>query len=99
MNITEDRVREVAALANLTLTQEEVHRFQKDLSEILTHAEKLAELDTSDVDPMAQVLFDADETATLRQDNERPPLGSKAALANAPQSGPGYFKVPRVIER
>ena len=48
---------------------------------------------------MAQVLFTAGDTATLRDDIPVPPLGNLAALANAPQSGAGYFKVPKVIER
>ena len=48
---------------------------------------------------MAQVLFDAEPTATLREDIPAPPLGNQAALANAPQAGAGYFKVPKVIER
>jgi aspartyl-tRNA(Asn)/glutamyl-tRNA(Gln) amidotransferase subunit C len=48
---------------------------------------------------MAQVLYDAEETATLRADQERPCLDNEAALANAPLSGSGYFKVPKVIER
>jgi Asp-tRNA(Asn)/Glu-tRNA(Gln) amidotransferase C subunit len=48
---------------------------------------------------MAQVLYAAGETATLRDDVERPPLGNDAALANAPLAGAGYYKVPLVIER
>ncbi len=48
----------------------------QDLDGILTHIDKLNELDTTDVEPMAQVLFDAGETATLREDRERPPLGN-----------------------
>ena len=48
---------------------------------------------------MAQVLYDAGETATLREDLERPTLDNTTALANAPQAGAGYFKVPKVIER
>jgi aspartyl-tRNA(Asn)/glutamyl-tRNA(Gln) amidotransferase subunit C len=48
---------------------------------------------------MAQVLFDAEPTATLRADIPVAPLGNQAALANAPQPGAGYFKVPKVIER
>ena len=48
---------------------------------------------------MAQVLFDAEPTATLREDVPVPPLGNAAAVANAPQAGAGYFKVPKVIER
>ncbi len=99
MRITEEEVRYVADLGNLNLTDEEVGRFQHDLDEILSHVEKLQELDTTGVEPMAQVLFDAEETATLREDLERPPLGSQTALTNAPQPGAGYFKVPKVIER
>jgi aspartyl-tRNA(Asn)/glutamyl-tRNA(Gln) amidotransferase subunit C len=48
---------------------------------------------------MAQVLYDAEETATLREDMERPPLGTDVALENAAVSGAGHFKIPRVIER
>ena len=44
-------------------------------------------------------LFDAEETATLREDRERPTLSNHDALANAPVAGSGYFKVPKVIER
>ncbi len=99
MNITEEKVRYVADLANLTLSEDEIHKFAHDLSEILTHVETLNEVDTKDVPPMAQVLFEAEETATLRPDVVRPPLGTAVALANAPLAGSGYFKVPRVIER
>lgn len=99
MKLSESEVRYVAGLANLTLTEEEIHGFAHDLSEILTHIDTLNELDTSSVAPMAQVLYESGETATLRADIERPTLGTATALANAPVSGSGYFKVPRVIER
>jgi aspartyl-tRNA(Asn)/glutamyl-tRNA(Gln) amidotransferase subunit C len=99
LKITEKEVRYVADLANLKLSDEEVRRLRSDLDEILVHMDKLSELDTNGVEPMTQVLYDAGETATLREDIERPVLGSEAALANAPLSGAGHFKVPRVIER
>ena len=99
MRITEEEVRYVAGLANLTLTEAEVHKFQADLDEILGHVDKLNEIDTSNVEPMAQVLYAAGETATLRADIEVPPLGNATALANVPAAGAGYFKVPLVIER
>ena len=99
MKITEQEVRRVADLANLALREDEVARMAQDLDGILSHIDKLNELDTTDVEPMAQVLFDAEETATLREDRERPCLSNLEALANAPASGSGYFKVPRVIER
>ena len=99
MKITEKDVRYVAGLANLHLAEDEVGKLQADLNGILEHMDKLQEIDTTGVEPMAQVLFDAGETATLRNDIPIAPLGNEAALANAPQSGAGYFKVPKVIER
>jgi aspartyl-tRNA(Asn)/glutamyl-tRNA(Gln) amidotransferase subunit C len=99
MKLSEAEVRYVADLANLRLTDEEVRRMAADLGEVLTHMEKLNELDTSAVEPMAQVLYEAEETATRRQDRERAGLGSEVALANAPLAGAGFFKVPKVIER
>ena len=99
MKITEAEVRYVADLANLRLSGEEVHKMALDLDEILTHIEKLNQLDTTDVEPMAQVLYEAGARATLRPDREREPLGNDAGLANAPAKGAGYFKVPKVIER
>jgi aspartyl-tRNA(Asn)/glutamyl-tRNA(Gln) amidotransferase subunit C len=99
VRITEEETRYVADLANLKLTDAEVLKFQADLDEILGHVDKLNEIDTSNVEPMAQVLYEGDETGTLRVDSEVPPLGNSAALANAPLSGAGCFKVPLVIER
>jgi aspartyl-tRNA(Asn)/glutamyl-tRNA(Gln) amidotransferase subunit C len=103
VKITEKEVRYVAELANLNLSDAEVQKFQSDLNEILGHVERLNEIDTTDVEPMAQVIYTANGTASemgsLRADRERPPLGADVALANAPEKGTGYFKVPRVIER
>jgi len=99
VKITEQEVRRVAELANLALTPEEIARMALDMDGILSHMDRLNALDTSNVQPMAQVLFDAEETATLREDIERPTLPNAEALANAPLAGGGYFKVPKVIER
>jgi aspartyl-tRNA(Asn)/glutamyl-tRNA(Gln) amidotransferase subunit C len=99
MNITDEEVRRVAELAALALRDDEVERMAKDLDNILNHMDKLNELDTAGIQPMAQVLFEAEETATLREDLERPCLSNAEALANAPVSGGGYYKVPKVIER
>ena len=99
MKITEPEVRYVADLANLELTDSEIVRLRQDMDEILTHMDTLSELDTSAVEPMAQVLYQSEETATLREDQPIPPLGNEAALANAPLAGAGYYKVPKVIAR
>ena len=99
MKITESEVRYVADLANLKLADAEIARLAKDMDEILTHMDALAELDTSAVEAMAQVLYPSEETATLRPDEIVPPIGNEAALACAPLGGAGYYKVPKVIER
>jgi len=99
VKITEKEVRYVAELANLRLTDAEVSRFEVELTGILDHFDRLKEIDTTGVEPMTQVLFEAGESATLRADVPVPPLGSQTARANAPQPGAGYFKVPKVIER
>jgi aspartyl-tRNA(Asn)/glutamyl-tRNA(Gln) amidotransferase subunit C len=99
LKLTKQEVQQVAELASLALSDDEINRMAQDLDNILIHVDKLSELDTSGVEPMAQVLYEAGETATLREDRERAPLGNTAALANAPLAGGGYFKVPKVIER
>lgn len=99
MKITPEQVRRVAELANLALSEAEIERMSHDMDEILTHMDKLNEIDTAGVEPMAQVLYEAEETATLREDRERAVLGNTEALRNAPASGAGYYKVPKVFER
>jgi aspartyl-tRNA(Asn)/glutamyl-tRNA(Gln) amidotransferase subunit C len=99
MRITDQDVAYVADLAHLDLTPEERATFGAQLDSILGYVEQLNELDTSSVAPMAQVLVAQHENETLRDDVVRPSLSVDAALANAPERGAGYFKVPKVIER
>jgi aspartyl-tRNA(Asn)/glutamyl-tRNA(Gln) amidotransferase subunit C len=103
MKITEKDVRYVADLANLELSPEELAQFVPQLDAILGYMEKLNELDTAAVEPMAQVLYEASEkereTGTLREDRDRAGFPTETALANAPESGAGHFKVPKVFER
>lgn len=99
MKITEKEVRYIAGLSNLELSDDEVAKYRADLEEILTYVDKLNELDTSDVEPMAQVIYEGSETATFREDETRPSLEQEEALDCAPESGAGHFKVPKVIER
>ena len=99
MNITEATVRQVAELANLRLTDPEAARMAHEMQDVLAHIDKMAELDTTGVPAMAQVLYEAGQTASLRDDVEHSPLSNEEALANAPLPGNGFFKVPKVIER
>lgn len=97
MKITDRDVSYVADLANLELTPEERRRMLRDLNSILDYIDRLNELDTTDVPPMAQMLQPAVEA--LREDILRPSLPHAAALANAPDSDGDFFKVPKVIEK
>ncbi len=99
MALTEKDARYVAELAHLELTEEEVKNYLPQLDSILQHMQTLNELDTSQVEPMAQVTYPAAENPSLRSDQPQKTFGADEALANAPEQGTGCFKVPRVIER
>ncbi|MGO9268897.1 MAG: Asp-tRNA(Asn)/Glu-tRNA(Gln) amidotransferase subunit GatC [Terriglobia bacterium] len=98
MPLTEKDVRYVADLAHLDLTEDEVKRFLPQLDSILDYVQKLNELDTSEIEPMAQVSA-GEASPPLRADEPCSTFTPEVALANAPAPGPGFFKVPRVIER
>ena len=109
MKVTEKDVLYVADLANLELTDAERTRMVKDLNSILEHIERLNQLDTSNVEPMAQTAdrYGVDESKTgsarfayaMRADVPCPSLSHDDALGNAPNSDGTFFKVPKVIER
>ena len=105
MKITREDVLRVAELAHLELTEAEIEMFSRQLDSILTYVDKLNELDTSNVEPMAQVAPPAasGEGAAagtpLRQDKPAPCDVIGEVLAGAPDPSPPYFRVPRVIER
>ena len=88
-------VERIAALAHLDLTRDEKQLFTRQLAQILEYAERLQEVDTTDVSAAWQPVS---EPAPLRPDEPRESLSNEAALDNAPAPGPGgLFRVPRVI--
>ncbi|MEW6730540.1 MAG: Asp-tRNA(Asn)/Glu-tRNA(Gln) amidotransferase subunit GatC [Acidobacteriota bacterium] len=97
MPITKEDTEKIAALAQLALTEEEKETLTTQLSSIVSYIEKLNELDTKDVPPMSHSTLSGDISYTMRNDEEIPSIGQEAALANAPDSGDGHFKVPKVI--
>jgi len=100
MKISREDVLRVADLAYLDLGDSELETYRKQIDEILEYASKLNELDTTNVEPMAQVLAD-DQTAdaTLREDLVVPCDVAPEILKQAPDPEPPYFRVPKVIER
>ena len=95
MKITKADVEHVAKLARLDITEMEKDAFSRQLSAILTYVEKLKTLDTEGVEPTATVL---EQTNVFREDKARPSLPVEKALANAPESESGHFRVPRILE-
>jgi aspartyl-tRNA(Asn)/glutamyl-tRNA(Gln) amidotransferase subunit C len=112
MKVTEHDVAYVADLANLELTESERGRMLKDMNSILEYIDLLNELDTTQVEPMAQTTdrygVDPAKSGTarfahaMREDvvgGLRPSLPREQALQNAPQTDGTFFQVPKVIER
>jgi len=107
--VTDKDVSYVAELAHLELTADERARMLKDLNSILGYIDRLNELDTANIEPMAQVASrstEGSETSgvegvahAMRADEPRSSLPHEEALRNAPASDGVFFKVPKVIER
>ena len=93
--LTETEVRRVAKLSRLELTDAEVARFTSQLAEVLDYIAKLNELDVDDVAPMAHAL---DVVNVMRDDQPQQPMPVEQALANAAETWPPFFKVPKVLD-
>jgi len=95
MQITKQEVEKVAKLARLEITAAETDMFAKQLSQILTHVEKLNEYDTKHVAPTSTVLG---QMNVFRDDVVRASLPVDKALANAPEREADGFCVPKILE-
>ncbi len=91
-------VRQVAKLAHLEITDEEVALFAPQMASIVAYVEKLNELDTESVEPMLGGLTDEGKaTETRRVDVPHESLGQKNALKEAPSAVEGHFQVPKIL--
>jgi len=95
MNINDELLDKLARLARIKIKDRDKDEMMKDLSEIITWMEQLKELDTSDVDPLSNMSKEVDR---WREDKEGDHLDKRKALANAPATEKGYFKVPKVLK-
>ncbi|HUW20663.1 MAG TPA: Asp-tRNA(Asn)/Glu-tRNA(Gln) amidotransferase subunit GatC [Sedimentisphaerales bacterium] len=93
--IDRELVKKVAKLSRLELTEAEVEEFTGQLRAILDYVEKMNELDTADVEPLAHCL---PVSNVFREDVVKESLGTEKALANAPQRDGNFFKVPKILE-
>lgn len=97
--VTVEQVERVAELAHLELKPEETARMLTDLNAILDYVAELNELDTSGIEPLAQVSELGDFVSQSRPDEHELSLPRAVVMPEAPESDGVLFKVPRVIER
>jgi len=85
----------VAKLARLNLSAEETQLFQKQLGEVLKYAEKLSEIDVSQVEASAHAvpMFNV-----FREDEPKEWFTPEQALSNAPREANSLFIVTKVVE-
>lgn len=93
--ITREQAEKVAHLARLDLTDAELELFSGQLSSIVGYIQKLNELDTTNVEPLAHC---QPVHNVFRDDSVRPSLDVEKAMENAPDRVDDYFKVPQILD-
>jgi len=95
--ISKNEVKHIAKLARLNLTENEVEKFQKELSAILDYIEKLKEVNVSNVEPTSHSIKMSN---IMRKDKENvKPKAQVAKLINlAPETKNGYIKVKSILK-
>ena len=89
--IERTQVLHVARLSRLRLSEEEIDTLTGELSSVLDHVDKLAEVDIEGVEPTSHVV---PLENVLRDDELRPSLDRGIALSQAPDPHDGAFRVP-----
>lgn len=93
--IRKEEVQHIAHLARIHLTDEEVEKFQKELSSILEYVEQLRKIDTKDVDPLDTGTF---AHSVMREDEVFHDAKQAAeVLREVPMRKDGYVKVKAIL--
>ena len=95
MSLEPESIPDIAHLARLHLSGDDVRRYTRELSAILAFIEQMNEVDTAGVTPMAHPL---DMTQPLRADAVTESDRRDEFQANAPAVRDGLYIVPKVIE-
>jgi aspartyl-tRNA(Asn)/glutamyl-tRNA(Gln) amidotransferase subunit C len=96
MNLTRKDVENIAHLARLAISEQELETYVTNLSKIVTFVAQLNAADTSEVEPMAHPL--SGQTQRLRPDEVTERDQRERFQKNAPQVEAGLYLVPKVIE-
>ena len=93
--IDKTQAKKVAKLSRLDLSESEIEEFSAQLNAILEYVEKMNELNTDDVQPLAHCL---PVSNCFRDDIVKESLGTEKTLSNAPQTDHEFFKVPKILD-
>ncbi|MBI2029120.1 Asp-tRNA(Asn)/Glu-tRNA(Gln) amidotransferase subunit GatC [Candidatus Gottesmanbacteria bacterium] len=93
-SLTKDEVKHIAKLANLPVTEEEIIKFQKQLSETVDYIKTLSSVATQGVEPTSQVTGLKNVTRT---DEPAPSQTQEEALSNAKNTHNGFIKVKAIF--
>ncbi|TDT69109.1 aspartyl/glutamyl-tRNA(Asn/Gln) amidotransferase subunit C [Hypnocyclicus thermotrophus] len=94
MALSKEEVLKIAKLSMLEFEEKDIERFQHDLNDILKFVEKLSEVNTEGVEPLAQI---NDIYNVFRDDKIVKSISNEKALENAPESLEGSFVVPKIV--
>jgi aspartyl-tRNA(Asn)/glutamyl-tRNA(Gln) amidotransferase subunit C len=94
MSVTINDVEHIAKLSKLEFSETEKEKFTHQFNDILTYMEQLNSVDTTNVEPLAQVI---ELKNVFREDAVIPSTPTDEALKNAPSATEKHFKVPKVI--
>ena len=95
MIIDRDHILKLAELANITLAEEEIDSYISDVNKILELVSEIQDVDTTDVEPLLNVL---DEFSETRDDTASLKVSREDALENAPDTDGVYFQVPATLK-
>lgn len=93
IRVDEELVKEIASLARLDLTQEEIEVFIAQFKDILEYVSILNEVETENVPPA--YLFSANKSV-MREDEIQDSVPTEEFLSNTPRSKDNYVVIPRV---
>ena len=95
-SITSDEIKKLAALSKLSIADDEMDKYSQQLSDILDYVTQLENVDTSNIEPLLNVL---DQVNDSKPDESQPSITQKLALKNAPKTKGEFFQVPKVIKK
>ncbi len=85
-------IKRIAKLAKLSIPDDKVEKFQKEMQNIINMVENLPQLDTDGA------LVDRTDTMQLRKDEIQPSFPREDMLKNAPNTAAGCILIPKVVD-